>query len=667
MIEYMREHGALLCEQGYSIIPIKPRDKRPAISKWQEGWDTATDPEQADKWRADYGIGILCGRVVAIDIDILDPDLVRRVEQAAEAIFDTSPCRRVGKAPKSLLVYRAAEPLRKSKVSHGQHAVEILAQGQQFVAYGIHPDTGKSYEWFGDDLYNWELAELPAVDAAQVAQFLARASEIIGAPGQPLQAESSREPDSHSGPARSRISVADLRSALEHISPDLPYDEWIRVGMALRTEMDSDGYMLWQQWSETGDKWCGDEACFQHWQSFNNTMISGASIIQLACRDPQYERPIDGELLSSITAMVAARSLPADPQIKPEQLFTKYSDWGAPEPIEWLVDLYIPAAPLTMIYGPTGEGKTFAILDLFLSVAAGADWHGRPTQQRPVFYVAGEGRETINTRVSAWLQDRDQPADIPFYSTQVPVMLPSQAKELFDGIQAHAGPDSRPVVIIDTLAANIDSDIDLNSKAQPFLNTVRKLAAAMNGTAVIVHHTPKRDREEPRNSGEILGSCDSAHCILAEAYDAQERLTKLALIPKKMKGQARPFRLLFELADIQLKMGDGSIQAAGVLRAAGSPAIAVGVEAAKALKGMRGKQIALYKALREHTQAVIDSGGRAIIDFDQIKELAINAGYDSRRIKERATAPFIQKGILMARDDGGFFVDMDALGVHINE
>ena len=66
--------------------------------------------------------------------------------------------RRIGRAPKLLLVYRVETPheklinsgtdrrrQRKDKDAHAK--VEVLAKGQQFVAFGIHPDTSRTYRW----------------------------------------------------------------------------------------------------------------------------------------------------------------------------------------------------------------------------------------------------------------------------------------------------------------------------------------------------------------------------------------------------------------------------------------------------------------------------------------------------------------------------------------
>ena len=68
-----------------------------------------------------------------------------------------TPCLRIGRAPKRLLVYRAATPFAGRK----RHPLELLARGQQFVAYAVHPDTGRPYEWPEDSLVELPLSRLP--------------------------------------------------------------------------------------------------------------------------------------------------------------------------------------------------------------------------------------------------------------------------------------------------------------------------------------------------------------------------------------------------------------------------------------------------------------------------------------------------------------------------
>src|SRR5690606_28148800 len=173
----MERYGRTLLANGYLIVPIKPGQKSPAITGWQNSRLGAGDIARF----ASYGVGVMCGQgarpLVGIDVDTLDEELANRfVSWCQEHLGAT--CERVGKAPKILLVYRASAegwgkatsawfaenwaqgpdgryyagaPVSgkegKLRDRDPTHRLEVLGKGQQFVAYHVHPDTGQPYEW----------------------------------------------------------------------------------------------------------------------------------------------------------------------------------------------------------------------------------------------------------------------------------------------------------------------------------------------------------------------------------------------------------------------------------------------------------------------------------------------------------------------------------------
>lgn len=158
-----------LFENGYEPIPIKPGQKVPALSRWTS---VAIDEAAISAWRtahASCGIGLRTGRLVGIDIDILDPDLAHQAQALAfERLGETLV--RVGRWPKRLLLYRTPTPF--AKMKSGQ--VEILGLGQQFVAFGIHPGSGAPYSWpLGETPLEVPLTDLPVIDPSAAAAFLA--------------------------------------------------------------------------------------------------------------------------------------------------------------------------------------------------------------------------------------------------------------------------------------------------------------------------------------------------------------------------------------------------------------------------------------------------------------------------------------------------------------
>jgi hypothetical protein len=96
------------------------------------------------------------------------------------------------------LCYRNETPIRKITVS-GLHAtlthvvngnamplpgkVEVLGNGQQLIIYGVHPDTGRDYEWTDADLGSEPLqmpvSELPEVTPAKLRELASRLKALL--------------------------------------------------------------------------------------------------------------------------------------------------------------------------------------------------------------------------------------------------------------------------------------------------------------------------------------------------------------------------------------------------------------------------------------------------------------------------------------------------------
>lgn len=181
MPAYFQKQGRALLGNGYLIIPIKPGEKRPALSNWQ----TARLGASTLSSYPEHGVGVLCGQgahpIAAIDIDTTNEALAHRfVRWCTDNLGAT--CERVGKAPKILLVYRAKEEgwgkatgAWFEDLCGEQHRLEVLGKGQQFVAHHIHPDTGQPYEWLDlvGGLEFTRADELPIITEEQVREALA--------------------------------------------------------------------------------------------------------------------------------------------------------------------------------------------------------------------------------------------------------------------------------------------------------------------------------------------------------------------------------------------------------------------------------------------------------------------------------------------------------------
>src|SRR5262249_19089441 len=171
---------------GYQPIPVLSGRKRPALPGWEE---TPTDLETVSAWAdqrpAELSTGIRTRTTPAFDIDIRDAKVADEVEQALRSILPEGArvLKRVGLAPKRLIPMRCVTPFKKISATFKApdgvvHKVEVLADGQQFVAEGIHEDTKLPYQW-DTDLLSVAREHLPLIDEQLARSFIARARVIM--------------------------------------------------------------------------------------------------------------------------------------------------------------------------------------------------------------------------------------------------------------------------------------------------------------------------------------------------------------------------------------------------------------------------------------------------------------------------------------------------------
>jgi hypothetical protein len=82
-------------------------------------------------------------------------------------------------------------------------------------------------------------------------------------------------------------------SALRFISPDIDYNDWIRIGMALQGAFGGRGFDLWNKWSKEGSKYKGRDDLAIHWTTFQKTGLSLGTLLLMA-----KERGYNSEIIN---------------------------------------------------------------------------------------------------------------------------------------------------------------------------------------------------------------------------------------------------------------------------------------------------------------------------------------------------------------------------------
>lgn len=302
---FLAEYGPRLLARGYDIVPIKRGHKFPkGLSNWQKGGAGET---QLRAWLAngfsDGGVGILAARTPGFDIDVRDQEIRDKLVAWCEENIGPT-VQRVGDAPKVLLVYRTDKPFGKMlsakyRCELGfEHKVEILGAGNQFVAYAIHPDTGKPYDWpTPQGAADVDADDLLAVDEDQARAFLDYFESIVPdnwilvEPGGRERAAlvDTPEEDRTLATIKPKVDLTEeqLQRALDALDPDMAMSDWVRVGMGLWHQFDGsdEGFNLWDAWSSQGSKY-QEREMRNRWRSFDSQRfrnpVTAATILKLA-------------------------------------------------------------------------------------------------------------------------------------------------------------------------------------------------------------------------------------------------------------------------------------------------------------------------------------------------------------------------------------------------
>jgi AAA domain/Bifunctional DNA primase/polymerase, N-terminal len=173
---------------GYEPIPVLSGRKRPVLDRWQ---DIKPDINTISAWAHDrpgeLSTGIRTQYTPGFDIDILDEGVADQVQQALLNMIPQQGTllKRVGLPPKRLIPLRCATPFKKISATFKApddvvHKVEVLGDGQQFVAEGIHESTQQPYRWADNaNLLSVAHEHLPLIDEPLARRFVAEASEIM--------------------------------------------------------------------------------------------------------------------------------------------------------------------------------------------------------------------------------------------------------------------------------------------------------------------------------------------------------------------------------------------------------------------------------------------------------------------------------------------------------
>lgn len=228
-------------------------------------------------------------------------------------------------------------------------------------------------------------------------------------------------------------------------------------------------------------------------------------------------------------------------------------DLAAMPPLQWRIKGVLPSHGTVAVFGASGSGKSFLVLDMLQSLAAGAEWFGRKVKQCAVTYVALEGEAGLAGRVAAYrMQHGSTSSNIRYMVQPFSLLESGDIEELVKAVQS-AGTGG--VVVLDTLnrAAPGADENDSRNMGQ-IIAAAKELQTLVGGLVLLVHHTGKDASKGLRGHSSLHGALDAAVEVKRNG-DRREWL--VAKSKDGEDGQSYPFKL--EVVEIGIDEDDDLI------------------------------------------------------------------------------------------------------------
>jgi hypothetical protein len=337
---------------------------------------------------------------------------------------------------------------------------------------------------------------------------------------------------------------------------NLPYEayngtpSYLEVGMAVHTETRGEGFDLWDEWAATSDKYTGRQYGLERWQSFgkqaNGPQITGRTLVRWANGAVNLSGPASPDEFEALVDQAQAPTTD-----KARFVFEPVHSFASATALEWWVKQVMPKAGLVVLYGASGSGKSFVMLDMGMAIARGVMWRGKRVRQGRVAYIAAEGSGGFRKRITAYAQANA--IDL----TQVPMTVLNAAPNLMDAkesaavaaaIQASGGAD---IVVVDTFAqAMAGGNENAGEDVGKALGHCKRIHEATGALVVLVHHSGKDAAKGARGWSGLKAAADAELEVVKTETGA--RYMRLS----KSKDDVDGLEFGFELQQVRVGVDD---------------------------------------------------------------------------------------------------------------
>ncbi|MBK9345222.1 MAG: AAA family ATPase [Burkholderiales bacterium] len=317
--------------------------------------------------------------------------------------------------------------------------------------------------------------------------------------------------------------------------------------------------------------------------------------------------------------------------------------------IQWRVKHVLPARGLAVMFGPSGSGKSFLVLDMLQSLAFGHDWFGHKVKQCAVTYIALEGEAGVAGRLSAYQARHGSTSPkIRYVAQPFELLDDDDIKELAAAI---LDVGASGVVVLDTLSRAIPGLDESDGKAMGLIiASAKKLQVLIGGILLLVHHTGKDASKGMRGHSSLHAALD---CAIEVKRNGDHREWVIAKNKDGEDGASHPFKL--EIVPLGIDSDGDAITSCVIVANQSAQAIA------KKMPILGSNQTIALKALEEPLSKSVDIDkdgapkGRPCLRFEQALAIVTpqmpgEAKHKKLRAKEVITS-LVEKTILGMKGD----------------
>lgn len=573
------------------------------FAKWTEKRATAAEIDHWSK-HPDYGICIQTRRLRAIDVDVDDRETVERIMAVLRESLGVErgtavPVRYRDNSAKILVPVWCPEgglTKRRLILPDGKGAVELLATGQQFVAVGTHP-SGARYQW--SDGPRDGPADAPSLAFAplepeELEALWLRLRDLLGAEDSRSKATVDRAVAIGEAAARDPVAV----HLYEHgLVLDIGRDGQLYTPCPNAAEHTTSSgpsetayYPAHTGGYQQGHWVCLHAHCAGKPDSFFTNLLLPIEFEDLTLEAEAAVAP-GGEVgVGPVDAARAARFAPVA-----LGAFLAGADHEA-----WLVKHVLPARGIVTVFGESGAGKSFTVIDLACHIALARPWQGRRVTGGRVVYIAAEGAGGIRRRLQAWCTAHDVDPDAVDLHM---IAARPNFLERADVAAVAAAIGRAAMVVVDTaMAVTPGGDENSSEDMGRLMRFAALVADAVGGLVLLVHHAGKDVSRGQRGWSGLKGAVDTELEVSREDEDRCLRLSKVR------DGPLEGFRWHFRLEERVLGYdADGDALTSAVVTWVEPPA-----------KASRGRKLSDLQQLVLQTAADLLQQGEALPKDDLV-------------------------------------------------